>query len=166
MNIKCKLCTNFKILDNTFGIMTTFDYCLECICLMRECNNYRIPNEKYCENCITTFYYEMNIKSPIKYCEYDSCVTMIIPGKSQCFKHTCTFDSCNNMLSSGLTLKYNQKHNYICVAHWSPEFHKNYHNAFKNTIWTFILVLKRVEIQTGLKMPKFMKFEIIKKIDI
>ena len=48
---------------------------------------------------------------------------------------------------------------------WNPDNHTYYPKQFKDKIYYLILFLKRNQIQTGLKIPKFVIFEIIKLID-
>ena len=45
---------------------------------------------------------------------------------------------------------------------WSPENHKFFPNDFKKRIETFYLSLKKIQFKTGIKIPKFVIFEIIK----
>ena len=49
---------------------------------------------------------------------------------------------------------------------WSPENHGKFSKQFKNGILYFLLVHKRNQINTGLKIPKFVLFEIFKQFDI
>ena len=48
------------------------------------------------------------------------------------------------------------------IMEWSHIHHKFYSLDFKNRIYTFVLFLKRNQMKTGLKIPKFVLFEIIK----
>jgi len=45
---------------------------------------------------------------------------------------------------------------------WHHRNHINYSKQFKQRIYTFLLFLKRNQVKTGLKIPKFLLFEIIK----
>jgi hypothetical protein len=87
-------------------------------------------------------------------------------------------------------VKIPQKIKYLldCNQRWDPEFHNEfsvsvqrefrfdqyvyvnkYHYScsisFKEAVYTFLLCMKRNQRQTGLKIPKFVLFEIIKVID-
>ena len=48
---------------------------------------------------------------------------------------------------------------------WNPNNHKFYSKQFKIEIETFLKCLKRNHQKTGIKIPKFVIFEIIKKIN-
>jgi len=45
---------------------------------------------------------------------------------------------------------------------WKCENHKSFPLNFRLGIWTFLLCMKRNQVNTGLKIPKFVLFEIIK----
>lgn len=47
---------------------------------------------------------------------------------------------------------------------WNPENHYRFSNKFKNSILYFLFVHKRNQINTGLKIPKFVLFEIFKQV--
>ena len=49
------------------------------------------------------------------------------------------------------------------MMEWSHENHIHFPDSFKKRILLFVLFLKRNQIKTGLKIPKFVLFEIIKK---
>jgi len=48
-------------------------------------------------------------------------------------------------------------------ATWTPEHHSHFPSAFQNAIHTFVLALKRIRSSSGIRLPKFILFEIIKK---
>ena len=50
------------------------------------------------------------------------------------------------------------------IIKWSPENHGKFRKTFRNSILYFLLVHKRNQINTGLKIPKFVLFEIFKQI--
>ena len=47
---------------------------------------------------------------------------------------------------------------------WSPESHRYFGENFKNRVKNFLLILKRNQKETRIKIPKFVLFEIIKRI--
>eukprot|EP01091_Cochliopodium_minus_P012307 TRINITY_DN36_c1_g1_i2.p1 TRINITY_DN36_c1_g1~~TRINITY_DN36_c1_g1_i2.p1 ORF type:complete len:231 (-),score=42.44 TRINITY_DN36_c1_g1_i2:76-768(-) len=54
---------------------------------------------------------------------------------------------------------------FICMD-WSPENNKFFSRSFQRGIFSFCLCLKRLNSLKGIKLPKFIIYEIIKKIDI
>jgi len=50
------------------------------------------------------------------------------------------------------------------ASEWSPDNHPSYLLAFRKAIFTFLLCLRRFRASTGLKLPKFVLFDIIKQI--
>ena len=46
--------------------------------------------------------------------------------------------------------------------HWRPETHFTYSLNTRNNVKDLLLVLKKYEKEYGIKIPKFVKFEIIK----
>ena len=50
------------------------------------------------------------------------------------------------------------------ITKWSPENHSRFSQTFRNSILYFLLVHKRNQINTALKIPKFVLFEIFKKV--
>jgi len=53
--------------------------------------------------------------------------------------------------------------NALVERNWSCENHKTSPESFKEIVLLFVLHLKRNQLKTGLKIPKFVLFEIIKK---
>ena len=47
---------------------------------------------------------------------------------------------------------------------WSAENHHQFSTTFRNRIHCFLLIHKRNQNSTGLKIPKFVLFEIFKKV--
>ena len=47
---------------------------------------------------------------------------------------------------------------------WSPENHHKFGVTFRQNVYTFLLIHKRNQMNTGLKIPKFVLFEIFKQI--
>ena len=47
---------------------------------------------------------------------------------------------------------------------WKPERHDGYKEGFRRGVLAFLLSLKRIQNQTGTNIPKFVKFEVIKRI--
>ena len=65
-----------------------------------------------------------------------------------------------------ITLMHNvaQLKGYIPNSAWSPECHHRFSTTFRNRIYYFLLIHKRNQNKTGLKIPKFVLFEIFKKV--
>jgi hypothetical protein len=63
--------------------------------------------------------------------------------------------------------KISQKIEYLtkCNQLWNSKTHKNCSFSFHQAVHTFLLCMKRNQKQTGLKIPKFVVFEILKFID-
>ena len=55
--------------------------------------------------------------------------------------------------------------NNIAIPGWSPENHKDFSPLFQSKILLFYQCLKRIQLLTGLKIPKFIIYEIIKFIN-
>ena len=53
---------------------------------------------------------------------------------------------------------------YITNSKWSSENHHQFSTTFRNRIYCFLLAHKRNQNSTGLKIPKFVLFEIFKKV--
>ena len=53
---------------------------------------------------------------------------------------------------------------YCANPKWSSENHRQFGTTFRNRIHCFLLVHKRNQNNTGLKIPKFVLFEIFKKV--
>ena len=53
---------------------------------------------------------------------------------------------------------------YFPINKWNSENHYRFSATFRNRIYYFLLVHKRNQINTGLKIPKFVLFEIFKHI--
>ena len=53
---------------------------------------------------------------------------------------------------------------YIANSKWSSENHHQFSATFRNRIHCFLLIHKRNQNNTGLKIPKFVLFEIFKKV--
>jgi hypothetical protein len=52
-----------------------------------------------------------------------------------------------------------------CNEKWSTKTHHNCSSFFKQAVHTFLLCMKRNQMQTKLKIPKFVVFEILKFVD-
>ena len=48
---------------------------------------------------------------------------------------------------------------------WSPEIHKHFPESFKQGSLTFVFCLKQIYAEKSIKLPKYMIFEILKKVD-
>ena len=61
-----------------------------------------------------------------------------------------------------------KKMNFLlfCNQMWSPQFHCKYPRVFMDASLCFVLVLKRIQKSLKISLPKFIKFEIIKRIDL
>ena len=72
----------------------------------------------------------------------------------------------NRHQNKPITLMHNvaQLHGYIPNSAWSPECHHQFSTTFRNRIRCFLLMHKRNQNNTGLKIPKFVLFEIFKKV--
>ena len=57
-----------------------------------------------------------------------------------------------------------QLQGYCDNIKWSPEKHHKFSAFFRNSIYYFLLAHKRNQLKTGLRIPKFVLFEIFKKI--
>ena len=53
---------------------------------------------------------------------------------------------------------------YIANSKWSSENHHQFSATFRNRIYYFLLVHKRNQNNTGLRIPKFVLFEIFKQV--
>jgi len=51
----------------------------------------------------------------------------------------------------------------LIYSEWSPEHHSVFLPHFQKSIYTFLLAHKRLSLRTGLKIPKFVLFEIFKR---
>ena len=48
---------------------------------------------------------------------------------------------------------------------WSPQTHHLMEKSFRKSVVQFLLILKRNQKKTNLKIPKFVIYEILKKIN-
>ena len=51
------------------------------------------------------------------------------------------------------------------VREWSPKNHSSFAISFKNRILSLCLVFKRIQKTKNIKIPKFVLFEIFKKVN-
>jgi alpha-tubulin suppressor-like RCC1 family protein len=65
------------------------------------------------------------------------------------------------LITSNPSLKYIMNTTGIKIQ-WSPQTHQNYPDESKSSILGLLLYLKRVQLQIGIFIPKFIRFEIIK----
>jgi len=141
--------------------LPNYNYCISCICASGSCNNlkFSLGNMYLCEECAIKYYYKLNYDEIINKCKYDSCNTTIIPKDTYCTKHICTFVNNRNMKCNE-KLHINDK----CESHmyWRPENHLEYSYVIQKNTKKLLFVLKRYEKTYGTRVPKFIKYEIIK----
>jgi len=74
----------------------------------------------------------------------------------------------NNTINKPTLLMTNKTINFHQIQQtsiiWNHDNHTFYPKEFKERIYTFTLYLKRNQVNTNLKIPKFVLFEIIKYI--
>ena len=72
----------------------------------------------------------------------------------------------NNNQNKSVILMQNVKkvQGYNININWSSENHHQLSATFRNRIHCFLLIHKRNQNNTGLKIPKFVLFEIFKKV--
>ena len=72
----------------------------------------------------------------------------------------------NDDQNKPVTLMQNVKQieGYNVDIKWSSENHHQFSTTFRNRIHCFLLIYKRNQNSTGLKIPKFVLFEIFKKV--
>ena len=72
----------------------------------------------------------------------------------------------NDRKNKPVTLMQNVKQieGYNVDIKWSSENHHQFSTTFRNRIHCFLLIHKRNQNNTGLKIPKFVLFEIFKKV--
>jgi len=161
-----------------------YEYCSKCVCKnVKSCNGLIYKNSNICETCIVRKYYSKINWANLSTCKYKSCHKNVSPNNisQACQMHTCCIESCFNMLPNDVyyppnyyyqnfgsryepNFNQNLHHDHLCIFHWSPDMHFYYPNSFKKSVLTLLKVLKKIEFETGLRIPKFVKFEIFKKI--
>lgn len=150
-------------------------YCMKCACInVYKCQGLKLKNNEKCEFCLVDTSWD---SKNYNLCKYNLCTMITLPNKLHCNEHTCTIDSCENMLPLGFCVTNviigiyetyyiystpfkDPNHNNTCSQHWKSENHTYYPDNFKKSVRSLMLVLKRKEII----IPKFIKFEIIKKL--
>ena len=72
----------------------------------------------------------------------------------------------NHDQNKSVTLMKNVRQIQQCRINikWSSENHHQFSATFRNRIHCFLLIHKRNQNSTGLKIPKFVLFEIFKKV--
>ena len=63
------------------------------------------------------------------------------------------------LLMDGVTIMFNT----VDLLKWIPAHHRYFSYRFREKIWVFLLALKRFQFVTGIYVPKFVRFEIVKK---
>ena len=63
------------------------------------------------------------------------------------------------LLRRNVTMMFNT----VDLLKWMPEHHRYFSAMFREKIWVFLLVLKRFQRLTKIYVPKFLRFEIVKK---
>jgi len=157
-NCKCinDYCNNTSLLHRSF--------CEQCLCFC--CGNAKFPDEEYCEDCPERYFYSSD---RIHKCEYDDCNKKINICKTFCKNHKCVMSNCQNQIDmeSALYIPKFSPSKYVCVCHnrkdWTPDEHFKYPIDFKMQIMILLLVLKRCEVKTKIRIPKFVKFLIFKE---
>jgi hypothetical protein len=72
-------------------------------------------------------------------------------------------DLCKKIINDETIISINGEEIY---TEWTPENHKFMNDEIKECIWTFLLVLKKYQKIYGIKIPKYVIFEILKKLKI
>jgi len=142
-------------------------YCDNCIC--NRCSNLKLPDQNVCDVC--------DISRPNKLlaeymygtspCKYQECTNYVIHGEyygsGYCTTHTCIINKCQQIVSTKMTVRRHTVPNYLCDDHhiWKVDHHLSYPTYFQTIIMTLLLILKRNE--NKYKVPKFIKYEIIKR---
>jgi alpha-tubulin suppressor-like RCC1 family protein len=92
-----------------------------------------------------------------------SCHDVLVFGDNQCGQlglgHNKTQNEPQLLLVQATLLS-----GILTYSEWSPEYHSVFSPHFQAGIYTFLLVHKHLSLHTGVKIPKFVLFEIFKRV--
>jgi len=174
----CKCGTENCINGTIYG----FDFCFDCKCNSYYCNHKKqnnpygtcdnctcprcssdkLPDEEICESC-EIYRVNKSIKlSHWRKCTYQLCNKYTL--EELCKEHSCSIYGCKNIIDDALLCvdKHSPKKG-VCGEHkvWKIEYHSWYPAIFNMSVKMLLLILKRNEGK--IKIPKFVKYEMIKR---